>query len=168
MDQNDFLRTELQYLPEYQEFRGRRKKGALFALFVCAIEYCFLAISTQRAIQKGFTLAKWEWIGLAIVIPLALYTIVLLTRAIFYAFLKKPDFITNGVIKDIKRNINKTDQDTCTETWYLVSNGSDQEYWGKCVTSYDKESDDEYEESHAIGDRVLYFTMGKEKWIVSA
>lgn len=50
--------------------------------------------------------------------------------------------------------------------WYLVSDDTNQEYWGTSP-SFLFHNGNRNEKSHFVGEKVLCFSMGGEKWIVS-
>jgi len=50
--------------------------------------------------------------------------------------------------------------------WYLVSDDTNQEYWGTSP-SFLFHNGSRNEKSYFVGEKVLCFSMGGEKWIVS-
>lgn len=155
------LLLKLQANPNYQEFRKLTKENVLSGLFYWLPSSAITFVGIVYYIRKDIIHGKWIFPVIGTIV--CLINVVLYTK-MFRSVLKKPVCVAEGVIKKAKR----VSQDDSTKTWYLISDDTGQEYWGKCVTSCYADG----EKKHPIGERVLYFSLGTnfgndDRYIVS-
>lgn len=158
--EQDKLLLKLQINPEYRAFQDERKMDVLSALLFCIF---FFWAATFNLIQSVTPIAM-------ILMIIVLVCLVVSIGLVFSVFLKKPAFVIEGVIKDVKQATYRT----FSESWYLVLDDTNQRYWGKCVTNYQFSSPSSFfhnsnksKKSHFVGEKVLCFSFGGERWIVS-
>ena len=159
MEQDDLLLKKLRSIPEYQEFQKERKIYALRAMLFSIFFFGAVTLDIIRSVTHGTSVCLD-----VIFMMIALVCLAVSIGSMFFAFLKKPTFIIEGITKKVQRITYRGDY---LENLYLVSNGTIQEYWGKYVTDFLCFHGSK--KSHAIGEKVLCFcfSMGGDKWIVS-
>lgn len=155
MEQNELLLKKLQSIPEYQEFQKERKiyalRAALFSIFL----FCAVVSDIIRSVTHGISV-RFDAMAMVIVLVCLVVSIGL----VFISFAQKPVFVTNGVIKEVQRVAYRSYK----ANWYLVSDDTNQEYWGTSPLFLFHNGNEN--KSYAIGNRVLCFSMGGEKWII--
>ena len=153
MEQNECLFAKLQVNPEYREFQDEKKLDALAALLFCIFFFWAATFNLIQSVTRiGIVFMVISCVCLAVSIGF-----------VFVSFSqKKPVFVIEGVIKEVSQT---TDRAYKTN-WYLVSNDTNQEYWG-ISPSFLFHNGRRNEKNHFVGEKVLCFSMGGEKWIVS-
>lgn len=158
MEQNDLLLKKIQTNPEYRKFQDERKIYALGALLFSIFFFGAVMSDIIRSVTHGIS-----WRPDVIFMIIALVCIVVSIGLVFISFVqKKPVFVTNGVIKEVQQIAYRSYK----ANWCLVSDDTNQEYWGKSPSSFFYNVNGN-KQSHAIGEKVLCFSMGGEKWIIS-
>lgn len=152
MEQKELLFAKLQTNPEYQAFQEERKLDALAALLFCIFFFWAATFNLIQSVTRvGIVFMVISFVCLAVSIGL-----------VFFVFSTKPVFATEGIIKEVKQVTHRI----YSENWYLVSDDTNQEYWGTSP-SFLFRNDSRNEKNHFVGEKVLCFSMGDEKWIIS-
>lgn len=165
MEQNELLLRKLQTSPEYRKFQNTRKTNALGVLLFGIFAFCVVAFDIKWAVTHGLSV-RHDVVLMSIVLVCLAVSVYL----VFTTFAQtKPVFITEGIIKEVQPKSYRS----MKANWYLISDNKNQEYWGTSPLFLFYNSllfhfhDGSGNKSHAIGEKVLCFSMGGEKWIVS-
>ena len=120
MEQNELLLQKLQASPEYRAFQDERKTYALRALLFSIFFFGAVMLDTIRSVTHGSVSLDVMFMAIA-------FICLVVSIGLVFNFTQKPIFITNGVIKEVQQ----TTYRHYKTNWYLASDGTDQEYWGK-------------------------------------
>lgn len=156
MEQNKLLLKKLQANPDYRKFQNERKIDALGVLLFSIFFFCAVVSDIIRSVTHGISV-RFDAVAMVIV----LICLVVSIGLVFISFAQKPVFVTNGVIKEVQRVAYRFYK----ANWYLVSDDTNQEYWGTSPSFLFHNSNGN--KNYAIGEKVLCFSMGGEKWIIS-
>lgn len=157
MEQNELLLKKLQTNPNYRAFQDERKIDALGALLFSIFFFGAVMSDIIRSVTHDISV-RLDVIFMIIVLVCMVVSIGL----VFISFVqKKPVFVTNGVIKEVQQIAYRSYK----ANWYLVSDDTNQEYWGASPSFLFHNSNGN--KSYDIGEKVLCFSMGGQKWIIS-
>lgn len=128
MEQNELLLKKLQTNPNYRAFQDERKIDALGVLLFSVFFFGAVISDITRSVTHDISVRID-----VIFIIIALVCIVVSIGLVFISFVqKKPVFVTNGVIKEVQQIAYRSYE----ANWYLVSDDTNQEYWGKSPSSF--------------------------------